>query len=97
MSTQAHRPGWVTLLFDLLSYFGGWSLIGYQALAVPPKDVNEWFLLLGGSMIGVPGVAEILSWRGKDQTPAPTGTAGSATPPRSEDLPQSESSSPSAP
>ena len=95
MSTQVQRPGWVTLLFDLLSYFGGWSLIGYQALAVPPKDVNEWFLLLGGSMIGVPGVAEILSWRGRGTDP--TGTAGSATQPRSEDSPQSESSSPSAP
>lgn len=79
----------MTLLFDLLSYFGGWSLIGYQALAVPPKDVNEWFLLLGGSMIGVPGVAEILSWRGRQ---GGTGdTAGSS--PSSESPPQPSSSS----
>jgi hypothetical protein len=79
----------VTLLFDLLSYFGGWSLIGYQALAVPPKDVNEWFLLLGGSMIGVPGVAEILSWRGRQ---GGTGdTAGSSPSPDSPSQPSSSS------
>lgn len=91
MSTQTGRPAWVTLLFDLVSYFGGWSLIGYQALAVPPKDVNEWFLLLGGSMIGVPGVAEILSWRGRQATG--TDESGGSRPPPDSPRPASPTSS----
>jgi hypothetical protein len=56
------------VFIDVSSYIGGWALIAYQALAVPPKDVNEWFLLLGGSLIGVPGVAEILAWKARGGT-----------------------------
>lgn len=92
MSTTPHRPAWVTMLFDLMSYFGGWSLIGHQALAIPPKDVNEWFLLLGGSMIGVPGVAEILAWRGR-QSPTGTAAPGSSPPPPESPQPASSPSS----
>lgn len=65
MTLKAQRPGFLTVCRDILSYCGGWFLIIYQALFVPPKDVNEWFLLLGGSLIGVPGVAEIIAWRGR--------------------------------
>jgi len=44
-------------------FVGGWLIILYQMLEVPPTQVNEWFLFLGGSMIGVPGIAEIIALR----------------------------------
>lgn len=59
------------VLRDLISYLGGWALIGYQCLAVPPGQVNEWFLLLAGSLIGVPGVAEVLAMRSRIGTDVP--------------------------
>lgn len=86
MSTQGRKPGRRTVLRDIVSYVLGWGLIIYQALAVPPKDVNEWFLLLGGSLVGVPGIAEILKWRA-------TGTAAPPLSPPSPDSPEAESSS----
>jgi len=78
---------WFTVFKDVTSYLGGWALIGYQALAVPPKDVNVWFLILGGSLIGVPGIAEIIAWR-RD-----TANSGGLLPPPDSALPQSSSSS----
>lgn len=81
------RKTFLVITRDITSYFGGWFLIIYQALYVPPKDVNEWFLLLGGSLIGVPGVAEIIAWRGRT-----TGSGGSPLLPVSR---QPESWSPS--
>lgn len=63
MSKRTRRPGWFTAFKDVTSYLGGWALIVYQALFVPPQDVNAWFLLLGGSLIGVPGISEIIAWR----------------------------------
>jgi hypothetical protein len=58
---------------DVTSYLGGWALIAYQALFVPPREVNAWFLLLGGSLIGVPGIAEIIAWRKAVGTDVPAG------------------------
>lgn len=78
-------------MVDVSSYIGGWALIAYQALAVPPKDVNEWFLLLGGSLIGVPGVAEILAWKARGSTGGATPV--SLPPPPASPLPQSSPSS----
>lgn len=63
--TQGRRPGLTAVLRDTISYVFGLVLIGHQALYVPPAQVNEWFLLLGGSLIGVPGVAEVIAWRGR--------------------------------
>lgn len=53
---------------DTISFVGGWFIILYQMLEVPPTQVNEWFLLLGGSLIGVPGIAEIIALRGRKPT-----------------------------
>lgn len=83
--------GWA-LARDILSYVGGWGLIIYQAVAVPPEKVNEWFLLLGGSLIGVPGVAEILTWR----TRGDGGTEGSPSSPPPQVLPEQPRSSSAA-
>lgn len=66
MTARKRKPGWFTIFKDVTSYIGGWALIAYQALFVPPKEVNAWFLLLGGSLIGVPGIAEIIAWRKAD-------------------------------
>jgi hypothetical protein len=53
--------------------------------------VNEWFLLLGGSLIGVPGVAEILAWRARGSTG--TETPDSSPQPPDSQQPESRSSS----
>ena len=53
-------------------------LIFQQAVFVPPLQVNEWFLLLAGSLIGVPGVAELIALRGRGA--AGMGGALSASP-----------------
>lgn len=86
------KPKRFTVFRDVTSYVGGWALIAYQALAVPPKDVNEFFLLLGGSLIGVPGVAEILAWKGKGGSTG-TGTPVSSPPRPDSSHPESSSSS----
>ena len=91
MATPMRRPGWLPIFLDTFSYAGGWFLIGYQLLEVPPKDVNEWFLLLGGSLIGVPGIAEILAWRSREAIG--TGSSGGSPPPPGSPLPESSSSS----
>jgi len=66
---------------DTVSFVGGWVIILYQMLGVPPTNVNEWFLLLGGSMIGVPGVAEIIALRGgRDGREKPTAEPPSQPP-----------------
>jgi hypothetical protein len=59
---------------DVISFVGGWFIILYQMLEVPPTQVNEWFLLLGGSLIGVPGIAEIIALRGKKLTDGQSST-----------------------
>lgn len=63
MSPRKRKVGWFTVFKDVTSYLGGWGIIAYQTLFVPPREVNAWFLLLGGSLIGVPGIAEIIAFR----------------------------------
>ncbi len=81
---------------DSISLLGGWYIVLWQMLKVPPADVNEWFLLLGGSLIGVPGVAEVIALRGGRSTPAPVlplppspsqpqGSSSSSEPPQADD------------
>lgn len=74
------RPRWVTVVLDVTSYMAGLALIGYQCLAVPPAEVNEWFLLLAGSMIGAPGAAEILAMRSRQQRGIGTDAPASSLP-----------------
>lgn len=81
---RRQRPGRWVVARDVFSYMGGWLLIFQQALFVDPSRVNPWFLLLGGSLIGVPGVAEVIAFRGRN---ASIGTAGAS----SEPLPEGSS------
>jgi len=85
MSTRRkHRgPSRVTVAKDILSYLGGWGLILHQALIVPPKDFNLTLVLLGGALVGIPGVGQLLAIR----------TGGSLSPDRPEDSPPPLSSS----
>lgn len=48
---------------DILSYLGGWALIFHQALGVPPQDFNLTLVLLGGTLVGIPGVGQLLAAR----------------------------------
>lgn len=40
----------------MVSFLGGWALIFHQAVFVEPSQVNEAFLIVGGSLVGVPGL-----------------------------------------
>lgn len=62
MSTR-RRPGTFTVVKDVSSYLGGWLLIGHQAVAVPPADFNLWLLLVGGALVGVPGISQLVAMR----------------------------------
>lgn len=65
MTAQPQRPGWLTVLRDLVAFTFPWVLIFKQAgiLLPPPEQVSEPILWLAGAMLGVPGVAQILSLR----------------------------------
>ena len=60
MSTQ--QPSIRRVLLDTASWVGGWVLIFKQAGIVfpPPEQVNETLIWLAATMIGVPGIAQIL-------------------------------------
>ena len=85
MSTRRrhHGPSTLTVVKDVLSYLGGWGLILHQALIVPPRDFNLTLVLLGGALVGIPGVGQLLAIR----------TGGSPSPDRSEESPPPRSSS----
>lgn len=87
MSTRRkHRgPSALKVVTDVLSYLGGWGLIVYEAVIVSPQDFNLTVTLLGGALVGIPGVGQLLAIR--------TGGLPSQDPP--EDSPPSRSSSPS--
>lgn len=51
---QPRLPGLWTLVRDVLSFFGGWTLI---FLEVSRPEVRESVLILAGAVIGVPGLA----------------------------------------
>jgi hypothetical protein len=89
----SQRPGWLTLVIDVVSLTFPWVLIFKQAgiIFTPPTSVSEPILWLAGAMLGVPGVAQILALRfggttGPQQQPG--------APPDSSSGPSSISTSP---
>jgi hypothetical protein len=80
---RSRRPSRVTVAKDIVSYLGGWGLILHQALVVPPQDFNLTLVLLGGTLVGIPGVGQLLAIR----------TGGSPSPDQPEDSPPPRSSS----
>jgi hypothetical protein len=60
---RSRRPTTLTVAKDVLSYLGGWGLILHQALVVPPADFNLTLVLLGGTLVGIPGVGQLLALR----------------------------------
>jgi hypothetical protein len=86
MSTRrtTRRPSATTVAKDILSYLGGWGLILHQALVVPPQDFNLTLVLLGGTLVGIPGVGQLLALR----------TGGPPLPGPPEDSPSPSSPSP---
>lgn len=79
------RPSTLTVVKDILSYLGGWGLILHQALVVPPQDFNLTLVLLGGTLVGIPGVGQLLAIR--------TGGSPSQDPPEGSPRPRSSSAS----
>jgi hypothetical protein len=83
---RRHRgPSTLTVAKDIISYLLGWGLILQQALIVPPKDFNLTLVLMGGALVGIPGVGQLLAIR----------TGGSPSPDRQEGSPRPSPSSPS--
>jgi len=80
-------PGVWTLLRDVLTFFGGWTLI---FLEVARPEVRESVLLLGGSAIAVPGAIA----GGATVVAAVTRRAGTGGSPSSSPDPARSSSSP---
>jgi hypothetical protein len=92
VSTQQQPPpGWFVILRDVVALTFPWVLIFKQAGIgfTPPQEVSEPILWLAGSMLSVPGVAQILAFR----FGGGTGTAGSPPPDQPAALPPSSSSS----
>jgi hypothetical protein len=73
---------------DALSYLGGWGLIAHQALVVQPQDFNLTLVLLGGTLVGIPGVGQLLALR--------TGGSPSEDPPEESPSPRRSSANGSA-
>lgn len=88
---QQAPPGWFVILRDVVALTFPWVLIFKQAGIgfTPPQDVSEPILWLAGSMLSVPGVAQILSFK----FGGGTGMAVSPPPDPSPALPSSPSSS----
>jgi hypothetical protein len=84
---RTRRPSATTVVKDILSYLGGWGLIVHQALVVPPQDFNLTLVLLGGTLVGIPGVSQLLALRTGGE-PSPVPLEGS---PRSSSRSRSES------
>lgn len=78
MSRRTRGPGRWTVVKDVASYLGGWFLIVDQALFVPPQNFNLYLLLLGGTLVGIPGMGQLLAMR----------TGGGQSPPPPEESPQ---------
>lgn len=84
-------PGWWTLTRDVLTFLGGWAIVFME---VRRPEIRDSVLVLGGSLLGVPGlalgassIADALRRRG--------GTDGPPASPPADPLPSSPSSSPS--
>lgn len=80
---RTRRPSTLTVIKDVVSYLGGWGLIFHQALVVPPQDFNLTLVLLGGTLVGIPGVGQLLALR--------TGGSPSQDPPEDSPPPRSPS------
>ncbi len=93
MSAQRQTgPGWLSVIRDVVSLTLPWILIFKQAGIgfAPPAEVSEPILWLAGAMLGVPGVAQILSFKFG-------GGTGTAESPREPPLPPSPSLPSSSP
>lgn len=92
MSARQQAPGWLAILRDFTALTLPWVLIFKQAGIgfAPPQEVSEPILWMAGSMLSVPGVAQILALKFGNGT----GTDGSRSPdPLSASRPSASSSS----
>lgn len=88
--SERRSTGTLTVLRDAASFLGGWAIIFKQAgiLFDPPAQPNEVLIGMAALIIGVPGVAHILTARFGGQPTAP--------PPSPPPAPASSQSSPGA-
>jgi len=81
VSSQRARPGRTTVLRDGASWIFGWLLIFKQAgiLFPAPDTVSLPLVVMGGLIIGVPGLAQLVLW-GLQIWAGQAGTAGPLSP-----------------
>ena len=60
-SSGSSKPTRWDCFRDGLTFLGAWGIIGWQMLAVPPRNVNETFLLLAAALLGYPFGAEAVA------------------------------------
>lgn len=80
---RTRRPSTATVVKDILSYLGGWGLIVHQALVVPAADFNLTLVLLGGTLVGIPGVGQLLALRTGGSPSEPAEPESPSPPPSS--------------
>lgn len=75
-TNQSRLPGLWTLVRDILTFCGGWTIIFFE---VQRPELRESVLVLGGAVIGVPGLAVGAS--SVAEAFRRSGTGGSQSPP----------------
>lgn len=88
---RTRRPRPRTWVKDVLSYLGGWALIVHQVAFVPRGDFNLWALLLGGLLIGVPGLGQLTPYLAQALARWLTGSLPLEPPPEVSSRPRSSS------
>lgn len=68
------------LIRDILCFLGGWGMIIHDVAFLSGQEPRWLVLLMGGALVGVPGVAEILgSLRGTGGQPSPAPSEASVS------------------
>jgi hypothetical protein len=78
-ASRTRRPDRIVVIKDVGSYLLGCGLIIHQALFVSPQDFNLTLVLMGGALVGVPGVSQLLASR-IGSSPSPDQRAESPPP-----------------
>jgi hypothetical protein len=87
--------GGLSLSKKIFSFVGGWFLVLYPLAIDPPKEYGTFhivIILMGGALVGVPGVTEVLARFGIGVPGLSSPSAPPASPP-----PVSQSPSSNAP
>lgn len=69
MASSGNGPGWFVMVRDPTLFVGGFLGIGYQTIS---RDVNPVLTAVFLSMLGLPGVAGVISLARNSGQPSPS-------------------------